>query len=473
MNTNKSLVAFFCLVASAHAWASGFALYEPSAVSHAMGGALVGKAMDASANYNNPATLTDLTNIQVSVGFVTEHPRGCVRYSRAGGSYRDECCDPGLFWLPHLQIAAPLPADLTFGLGIGADYGLGTRYGTNWGMNFSSVETTIQGLVINPNIAYKVTDDWSVGAGLRWLYFDFEQYSAPQVVNNGVELARFNNRVEGNNKFDSLGWQIGTKYDVTKTFSVGAVYKSAIHVDVDGTTRNRVRNYNDRNINAVAAAQAPDYAKQALAQKGIVQGSVPEAMYSAAYAQAYAQAYDTVRSTVRNQVDAGARSHSGIGGAELTLPQSVTAGCNWDVYKTWHLGAMVSWTQWSELDHILFELPGENNDVRLDWKDTWRASVASCWDFHEDWKWMVSYTYDMDCTTDTQQSTMLPPADRHILATGLSWNCWNGLEFALSYACIFMAGGDIRVEDRTGEAYRMETCWGYCHAVGFSVTYRF
>ena len=68
---------------------------------------------------------------------------------------------------------------------------------------------------------------------------------------------------------------------------------------------------------------------------------------------------------------------------------------------------------------------------------------------------------------------MLPPADRHILATGLSWNCWAGLELTVSYACIFMDGGDMDFYDAVGRRWHLETCWGFCHAAGVSVTYRF
>ena len=82
---------------STYAFGSGFALYQPSAISHAMGGALVGKAMDASANFNNPATLTDLTNITVSAGFITEHPRANMRVYNNGRCLGDQTVDAGMF----------------------------------------------------------------------------------------------------------------------------------------------------------------------------------------------------------------------------------------------------------------------------------------------------------------------------------------------------------------------------------------
>ncbi|MBQ0032890.1 MAG: outer membrane protein transport protein [bacterium] len=409
MRLKKALFVVAILFAGFSAFGSGFALYEPSVISHAMGGALVGKAMDASANFNNPATLTDLTNIWVTVGFVTEHPRAAMRVAKDGhGLGHDENVDAGLFWLPHFQLAVPLPFGFTFGLCGDAEYGLGTEYDDNAPTAWSCTETMVQGYVLNPNLAYKITDKWSVGAGLRWLYFDFEQYK---------NLGALKYHLYGNNRCESFGWQVGTKYDILDNLSVGAVYKSPINANVRGETD--------------ASPAVPQAAGPARA--------------------------------LTDGADCG-----------MTLPQSVTAGINWDVVRTWHLGFAVSWSQWSEFDTLVFNVKPQRNDVYLDWNDTWRASIGSAWDFYRDWTWMVSYTFDMDCVlSNDQQSAMLPPAHRNILATGFVWNCWENLDLAVSYSCIFMDGGSMDMTDTDGSRWHMETVRGFCHAAGFSVTYRF
>ena len=415
MNRKSTLAVLVAVALGSSAFGSGFALYQASAVSHAMGGALVGKAMDASANFHNPATLTDLTNVTVTVGFVTEHPRGELRGKCDGWSWgHDSTFDAGLFWLPHFQLAVPLPYDFAFGLGGMPEYGLGTEYDKSSPIAWNAQSTTVQGYVFNPNLAYKITDKWSVAAGLRWLFFTFEQDKV---------MPAMNYHLYGDNRFESLGWQVGTKYDILDNLSAGLVYKAPIPVNVRGDTD--------------AKAKVPAAAETAANMKG----------------------------------DAN---------AELTLPQSITGGVNWDVVDTWHLGLAVSWTQWSEFDTLVFNVKPQKNPVALNWNDTWRASVGSCWDFYEDWKWMISYTFDMDCCLDkTQESVMLPAAHRNILATGFAWEFWQGLELSLSYACIFMDGGSMDFVDRRGVSgapnshWHVETCRGFCHAVGASLTYRF
>ena len=79
----KKLLALTTAVLTASAaFAAGFALYEPTAIGTSYGGALLGKGLDGSANSINPATLDDITNIMVQVGFVTEHPRGRIKINK-------------------------------------------------------------------------------------------------------------------------------------------------------------------------------------------------------------------------------------------------------------------------------------------------------------------------------------------------------------------------------------------------------
>ena len=120
--------------AALSAFASGFGLYEASSRTYAMGGAAVGKAVDASANFHNPATLTDLTNVTVTAGVMTEHPRAKIKVD----GRPSETMDPGIFLLPSFQLAVPLWYDFSFGLGVMPEYGLGSAYDDGWTLCGSS-----------------------------------------------------------------------------------------------------------------------------------------------------------------------------------------------------------------------------------------------------------------------------------------------------------------------------------------------
>lgn len=444
MKIIKKVTMLGAMLGAGFAFGSGFALYQPSTKANALGGATLGEAVDASANTINPATLVDITNVTLTAGFVTEHPRCRIRTN--GQSSRK--MDPGFFMLPHVQLAVPLPKGFAFGLGFSADYGLGTRYSRGWEMDWNSRKTTVKGLVLNPNLAYSITPNWSIGAGLRFVYFDFEQESNPMAVKDGVYYGKLGNRLKGDNNMHEFGWQVGTRYRVNDAFSIGALYRSKIDVDVEGHSSTTVTGYD-----FTAAAKAA----QAYAPYG-------DAAVKAAYAKAQQMIVDNV--------NAGAAAANGVAEAHLELPQSVSFGFNWDITPTVHLGAAVTWTEWSSLETLRFRLPAGDKRVSLRWEDTWRFSIAPSWDFAENWTAMFSYIYDQD-STGSQESVMLPPADRHILTAGLAWQCTPQLEFALSYGVVLMDGGSMRSKDALGREYTLSSHRGLSHAAGFSVTYRF
>jgi long-chain fatty acid transport protein len=392
--------------------AAGFGLYESSSAATALGGALMGKAYDASANTVNPATLTDIDRMTLQVGFVTEHPRSRQKFFKngvqQGGS---QAMDPGFFVLPHLQFAMPLPADLAFGIGVTPEYGLGTEYSDGNPMNWSSQEVMIEGIVINPNVAYKITDKWSVGAGIRWLYFNFEQDSKPYIA-PGLQA---NHHLRGHNSFRNFAGRFGTSYKLRDNFSVGATYQMRLNTNVKGHSSAR---YTDPLLGPVTAW--------------------------------------------------------GSAKANLALPQSASIGYNWDITDKWHLGNVLTWTDWSELDTLTFKLPTGDKGTKLGWKDTWRIGTGLSWDFAEDWTAMTSYVYDMSAPPSDQHSIMLPPGDRHLLSWGLAWRMTDNLELGFNYGIILMQSSSMHTtESVSGDKYAMETHRGLSHAAGGTITYRF
>ncbi len=392
---NRQVFSFWMVMSIAiSAWASGFGLYEASTKAHALGGAALGRAIDGSANFLNPATLADFTNTVVTTGFVTEHPRARMKVD----GRKSTGMDAGPFLLPYFHAVVPLPWDFAFGLGFMPEYGLGSDYTKDWALAANSHDTTVLSATINPNLACRLTDKWSVGGGFRFLYFDFEQHAYP------VKGVRY--RLKGDNDMEDFGWQIGTSYDLLPNFAVGLVYKSETKVDVVGTSRMKL--------------PAPT---------------------------------------------------NGRAATELDLPQSLTAGFNWDIVENWHLGSTFSWFDWSSVGTLDFHLNTVHKPVILEWEDTYRIVVAPSWDFVKDWTWMWSYGYETDCC-GKQDSTMLPPSERHMLATGLAWHATANLEFALSYGLILMEGHSSRCTI-DGVRHHYTAHAALSHAAGFSVSYSF
>ncbi len=409
---NIAAIALCALCTKASA--SGFGLYEASSETYAMGGAAIGRAVDASANFHNPATLGDIRDVTFTVGMLTEHPWAKIE---TDGKYSDTM-NPGVFCLPSFQMAAPFRDDFVFGLGVMPEYGLGSKYDGNWTLNYNSTETTVTSFTINPNLAWRVGDGFSIGAGLRFLFFDFEQFQRPWAGANGQYFGRMNSRLKGDNGMEDFGYQVGMKYDVADNFSVGLVYKSRTKVHVEGKSQVSPRDAN------------------------------PGTIFSS-------------------------RLVDGPSKTELELPDSITGGFNWDITDTWHLGTMVGWTQWSTVKTLDFNLNGFHKPIKLEWNDTWRLGIAPSWDFSDRWTAIMSYVYENDCCGD-QESTMLPAADRHMLSWGLCWHCSDSLELAMTYGMIIMDGKNTQCRDTvTGELHHYRAHSGFSNATGVTLTYRF
>ena len=402
------MVAAVSALTTTTALGAGFALYEGSAKGTALGGAVMGKAVDASANFYNPATLADFTNTVVTVGFVTEHPTADTRINSQSGTKMD----PGCFMLPHFHVAQPLPFGFTFGLGFSPEFGLGTHYNPDWALNWNTKETTVRGLTLTPNLAYNITEDWSVSAGLRLLYFDFDQYSYPYT---GVGATRGKYHLKGDNGFSDWGWQVSTRYKITDAISVGAIYKSYIDTTIKG------------------------------------------------------------HSTMSSPVAAVNHAASGTASADIRLPQSITVGGNWDVTETVHLGTALTWTEWSSMPALNFRLPTGTKVTKLGWDDVFRLGFGGVWDFHENFSLLGSYVYDMDpCSSKKDRgSTMLPPGDRHIGTVGLAWH-YGPVDITLSYGLVFMCSESVYyTHPATHQKVKFDTENGISHAVGVSLTYVF
>ena len=462
MNKKLLLSVAGAALCTLSAFGAGFALYEGSASGTALGGAVMGKAVDASALFYNPATISDFTNTVVTVGFVTEHPTA----DTAINGHHGRKMDPGAFMLPHAYVAVPLPCDFTFGLGFAPEFGLGTHYNQDWEMAWNTRSTFVEGLTLNPNIAYRITDDWSVAAGIRLLYFEFDQYSSPQATSDGNYYGSMRNHLKGDNGFTDWGWELSTRYKFTDSISAGVLYKSYIDTKVKGYNHTRVksRDYSD------AEAQAAATVRQRLTAMGLAGTPYWDAYYAQAMQQANVQAHQMVDSSL----DSAAKGNTGHASADIRLPQSVTIGGNWDVTDTVHLGSSLTWTEWSSMPEINFHLPSGVKTTKLNWHDVYRIGLGGAWDFHENFTFLASYVYDMDPCSHRRNdgSTMLPPGDRHIGTIGLQWH-WGNVDVTLCYGLVFMMSHDARFIDSQGEEWKFDTHNGLSQSAGLSVSYRF
>ena len=404
---------------------AGFGLYETSARGNALGGTLVGSTKDASANYYNPANMSETTNYSFLVGATFLNPFCDVKVAGVPQNKMNS----GWFADPSIFFTIPLPFDFTFGWGNYTEYGLGTKYANGWALAGDTRKTTMEQFTFNPNLSYKVFDWWSVAAGVRMSYITFENWKQPHngeafyYSDYGMVLPQYGNAYHLNSHLKGDDWDAGynlaTTFKVRDDLSFGVVYRSRI--------RHNIKGHFD------------------------LDGGV-----------------DTPLGRVGQSAELPAS-------AKLTLPQSITLGGNWDATERWHLGAAVTWTEWSSVEQINFKIPNYGYSLPLKWNDVWRFGLGTEYDITDYLAGRVSYVYDMDpCKTGT---TMLPGGNRHIPGVGLGWKIMPNLRLDVGYNLVVQRDSrrEITLTSMSGQttSHHFSTRNSFAHMASVSVAYEF
>ena len=418
----KLLILAAVAAATMFAQGAGFGIYEASARGNAMGGAVIGDTHDATAAYHNPANLAFATNIMVATGVTFINP-----YCDVEVNHKEQArMNPGWFTVPTFYATIPLPADFVFGWGNYTEYGLGTKYGKNWDLAADTQETTMEQITLNPNLAYKITDWWSVAAGIRGSYIHFNNHKQPyyDFMGTGGTLYNLHSRLNGDDW--GMGWNAATTFKPTEDLSIGLVYRSMIRHKIAGTF--------DLGGTAYSPLLAPP-------------GIFPVSEHQRA-------------------------------SAKLRLPESLTLGVNYNVTKRYRVGSAITYTRWSSLDKIAFNIGGGHSYIqRFDWRDTVRVGFGMEYDFLEWLSGRIGYTFDEDPTKKSHESTMLPAGDRHIIGAGLGFKITENLRFDFGYNFIRMNNEHYYVTYDAApgvKAQRRMSCRnGVSHLIAGTLTYSF
>lgn len=205
---------------------AGFALYEGSARGNALGGAMVGRADDPSALFYNPAGITQLPGFQVMAGATLVAPETDVVTNIGTPVQTTTSMEDNLFLVPHFYASYQFSDRVWFGLGSFSRFGLGTEFDPAWPGRFNNIETNVQSLSVNPNIAVKLTDTVSAAAGIEVMWFDVDIRRLLPIA--GIQDAKF----EG----DSFGYgfNLALHYKPCQWFAAGILYRSEVKQNLDG-----------------------------------------------------------------------------------------------------------------------------------------------------------------------------------------------------------------------------------------------
>lgn len=405
-----------------NAFGSGFALYEGSARGNALGGNLTGSADDASAVFYNPAGITQLEGVHLMAGATFINPSADISTINPYTGQETSTSSDSNWWVPpHLYATYQFNDKVWFGLGVFSRFGLGTEFDQDWAGRYNNYNAVIKTVSVNPNVALKLSDKWSIAAGVEAMYFDLKlekKIDASGQNNPDFSLADVDSSLTG----DTWGWgfNLGIHFKPVDWLAFGASYRSEMKVRLDG----------DADFTKPTSFPLPSY------------------LFN----------------------DTGAQG-------SLVLPDEVFLGVAvWPVERLM-LQAGAIWTRWSSFKEleIYFDqdpVPGSSSSVsEKDWHDTWRLTLGAEYKATDWLDLRVGYIYDQSPVPNSTIDYLVPANDRNMFSVGSGFH-WRNFDLDLSYTYLIINDRNVQGRPEDG-VYDGKITDGYANLIGVSVGYKF
>lgn len=416
--------------------AAGFALIEQSASQ--MGNAFAGAssfAGDASTIYFNPAGLTRVPHQLIVGGHIIrtsadfDGSATTILGSPVTGGEGSDAGDTAL--VPNLYYALPLNQGTVFGLGVNVPFGLSTEYDDDWLGRYQAIKSEVRTVNINPTLAFKVNNDFSIGVGISFQYIEAELSQAIDqgslcVAQNGAAtctalgLTPQNNdalaRIEGDDW--SMGYNFGFLFQPTANTRIGLSYRSKVKQRLQGDAKF-------------------SNAHPAFTGSGLF-------------------------------VDAGAE-------AGIDLPQSASLSVYHDVNSQWSVMADLTWTGWSNFDElrVKYDDSDSNQDDSVtdeSWNNNLRYALGV--DYRPDSSWTFRAGAALDKTpipSASHRTPRIPGEDRIWLSLGFGYKASRAVTVDVGYSHLFVddpemnhtsTGGNINGEyDASVDILSAQVVW--------------
>ncbi|HZF09085.1 MAG TPA: outer membrane protein transport protein [Thermoanaerobaculia bacterium] len=228
-----AVVLATALLSPRPASAALFELFQHGGRATGQAGAFTARAADPSAVFYNPAAITKLQGTQVEAGLDFTNPQD--EYRSATGNFKAHHVinfPPAAYVTHHFGNGSPVAV----GLGLDSPY----WNDLNWDDalfpgRFLDRRFRLEVVELHPVLGWEVTDDLSVGGGLRYLYGTLEQADngLVQVFIPGGPLPAVEVQRDAETKVHKLAWDLAVHY-VRPAWGWGAVFRSAAKLSGTG-----------------------------------------------------------------------------------------------------------------------------------------------------------------------------------------------------------------------------------------------
>jgi len=372
--------------------AGGLTLYEVATpdVGYASAG-YAARANDPGTVLTNPAGMTRLKGSQLQVGAQLlygdvsfQNSPGTTNYGTDGGN--------ALGLLPALSTFGTYAVnpDLTIGIGLFSNFGLGLWYDSSWVGRYYAKNAILMGMSVMPAIAYRITDHVSVGIGLNLMY----GYLRETVAINNIDPRLGDGQLKIKDSTFGMGGNIGILYEVSPGTRFGLTYSTPIKLSFSDT---------------------PEFYGTGAGISAILLSR-----------GAYFTTLDL----------------------DMTVPQAVMASFYHELNDTWALLGNFGWQNWSEFGKLDVSLsstanPGLTTDLK--YKDTWHGALGAQYRLSAPWLLTGGVAYDSSMLDDSNRSPALPLGWAWRFALGAQYELRKDIRLGFAYEYVYGGSPGINV----------------------------
>ena len=329
--------------------------------------------------------------------------------------------------IPHGYISHQLNDSMWVGLAMTVPFGMGTEYDDNWAYANRGISAEVLTFDFNPNVAWKVSDKLSLGAGMSIQYA-----SADLKMQENARVASIDGEVDA----DSWAWgfNVGLMWSPLENLRFGLSYRSRINHNADG-------DFTFDNFKDLTNGQIGNMGEDAQ------------------------RIWGTLSYLNGQTLDAT---------ATLSTPAWAMATAAWDVNELLSLYATFRWTDWSSFDTLDIDYTVGTKPVTNKWEDTYLFSVGADLRFTNWWTFRAGIGYESSPVDDpSYRTSIIPDADRWWFALGSSFQATDNMQIDVSAAWLHGTGErDLYTEEGGNvKAGRFENLDAYLF--GVQLVYKF
>ncbi|WP_299013619.1 porin [uncultured Photobacterium sp.] len=386
--SNKLKLATIAVTAalmSVNAYAAGYQVNEHSA--SGLGRAFAGEAAvadNASVLARNPAAMTLFKTAELSGALTIIDPDIDVEDKKFGQTAKDIA---PLAAVPGGYYIHPINEHLAAGLALFSSYGVSTDYPDDFNNGTAAGMTSLITFNVNPNVAFRINDHFSIGGGVSLVYGD-----AKLERHKGTKLAlalggkASDKSIEMEGDTFGWGWNIGALYEVNDDHRFGLSYRSQVDLDFEGDFTDSTGRITDANNNVVT------------------------------------------------------------GKLDVVLPAIAEFSGYHALTNQWAVQYSVQWIQYSKFEELRATSDQCNNGICMlkdeDYDDNFRYSIGGTYTINPDWMLRAGFAFDEQAGRSTLS---IPDTDRYWYSAGLTYTFSPNTSFDLAFT--YLDGKETTFEE--------------------------